>query len=99
MSLRFDNRQADELCKVTFTRNYIEHAEGSVLVEFGNSRVVCTATVEQGVPTWLKGAGKGWVTAEYAMLPHSTGQRSKRESYGRPSENRGAREAQPDGPG
>ncbi len=85
MTLRFDNRQPDELRPITFTRNYIEHAEGSVLVEFGNTRVICTTTVEQGVPAWLKGAGKGWVTAEYAMLPRSTGQRTKRESYGRPS--------------
>ena len=85
MDLRYDNRAHDELRPVTFTRNYIEHAEGSVLVEFGKTRVVCTATVEQGVPAWLKGAGKGWVTAEYAMLPRSTGQRTRRESYGRPS--------------
>jgi len=85
VAARYDNRKADEMRPVKFTRNYIEHAEGSVLVEFGGTRVVCTATVEQGVPAWLKGAGKGWITAEYAMLPRSTGQRSKRESYGRPS--------------
>jgi ribonuclease PH len=79
VALRFDNRQPDELREVKFTRNYIEHAEGSVLVEFGMTRVVCTATVGEGVPGWLKGTGKGWITAEYAMLPRATGQRTRRD--------------------
>jgi len=58
--------------KVKFTRNYTMHAEGSVLVEFGNTKVLCTATVDGSTPPWLRGKGKGWVTAEYGMLPRST---------------------------
>ena len=68
---RPSNRQADQLRAVTITRDYTMHAEGSVLVEFGNTKVLCTASVEQGVPRFLKGSGKGWVTAEYGMLPLS----------------------------
>jgi ribonuclease PH len=65
---------------VTITRNFIKHAEGSVLVEFGDTRVICTASVEESVPPFLRGKGSGWVTAEYAMLPRSTHTRSARES-------------------
>jgi ribonuclease PH len=65
---------------VSFTRNYTLHAEGSVLVEFGATKVICTATVDEKVPRWMKGSGKGWVTAEYGMLPRSTGNRMARES-------------------
>jgi ribonuclease PH len=65
---------------VKFTRNYTCHAEGSVLVEFGNTKVLCTATVEDKLPGWLKGKGQGWVTAEYGMLPRSTGSRTAREA-------------------
>ncbi|MEZ0074001.1 ribonuclease PH [Planotetraspora sp. GP83] len=65
---------------MTITRNWLAHAEGSVLVEFGGTKVLCAATVESGVPRWRKGSGLGWVTAEYAMLPRSTNTRSDRES-------------------
>jgi ribonuclease PH len=65
---------------VKFTRHYTCHAEGSVLVEFGNTKVLCTATVEDRLPGWLKGKGQGWVTAEYGMLPRSTGSRTAREA-------------------
>jgi len=66
--------------KVRFTRNFTRHAEGSVLVEFGDTRVICTASVESQVPRWMKGNGKGWVTAEYGMLPRSTTDRMGREA-------------------
>ncbi len=77
---RPSQRQADQLRPITITRDYTMHAEGSVLVEFGNTKVLCTASVEQGVPLFLKGSGKGWVTAEYGMLPRSTGSRMDREA-------------------
>jgi ribonuclease PH len=77
---RIDGRRADELRPVTITRGWLDHAEGSVLVEFGKTRVLCAASVTQGVPRWRKGSGLGWVTAEYAMLPRSTNTRSDRES-------------------
>jgi ribonuclease PH len=77
---RIDGRRPDELRPVTITRNWLDHAEGSVLVEFGRTRVLCAASVTQGVPRWRKGSGLGWVTAEYAMLPRSTNTRSDRES-------------------
>jgi ribonuclease PH len=77
---RVDGRRPDELRPVTITRNWLDHAEGSVLVEFGKTRVLCAASVTQGVPRWRKGSGLGWVTAEYAMLPRSTNTRSDRES-------------------
>jgi len=67
---------------IKITRNYTMHAEGSVLVEFGNTKVLCTATVESKVPGWLRGKGSGWVTAEYGMLPRSTGSRMRREAAG-----------------
>jgi ribonuclease PH len=77
---RPDGRAPDELRPVTLTRNWSIHPEGSVLVEFGNTRVLCTASVTEGVPRWRKGSGLGWVTAEYAMLPRATTTRSDRES-------------------
>ncbi len=77
---RHDGRAADQTRQVRITRNWLDHAEGSVLVEFGRTRVLCAASFTEGVPRWLKGQGKGWVTAEYAMLPRSTNTRSDRES-------------------
>jgi ribonuclease PH len=80
MGMRADGRTSDELREVTLTRDYTCHAEGSVLVTFGQTRVICTATFERSVPAFLKGQGRGWVTAEYGMLPRSTGQRMRREA-------------------
>src|SRR3954470_7454165 len=77
---RSDGRAADQLRPVTITRNWLDHAEGSVLVEFGRTRVLCAASVTEGVPRWRKGSGLGWVTAEYSMLPRATHTRSDRES-------------------
>lgn len=77
---RFDGRAEDELREVRITRGWLDHAEGSVLVEFGRTRVLCAASLTEGVPRWLKGQGKGWVTGEYAMLPRATHTRSSRES-------------------
>ena len=77
---RFDGRTADQLRPVSFQRSWLDHAEGSVLVEFGNTRVLCAASLTEGVPRWLKGEGTGWVTGEYAMLPRATHTRSSRES-------------------
>ena len=77
---REDGRRNDELRPVTLTRNWLDHAAGSVLVEFGKTRVLCAASATEGVPRWRKGSGLGWVTAEYAMLPASTNTRSDRES-------------------
>lgn len=79
-SPRHDGRTPDQLREVRITRNWLDHAEGSVLVEFGRTRVLCAATFQEGVPRWLKGKGTGWVTAEYEMLPRSTNTRSDRES-------------------
>lgn len=76
---RNDNRGLDRLRKVTITRNYIKYAEGSCLIELGNTRVVCTATIEESVPTFLKGTGTGWLTAEYGMLPRSCESRIPRD--------------------
>ena len=78
--MRIDNRELDQLRTVTFERNYTKHAEGSVLVCFGDTKVLCTASVESGVPRWLKGKGQGWVTAEYGMLPRATNTRNQREA-------------------
>ena len=78
--MRPSGRAPDELRPIRFRRRYTRHAEGSVLVEFGDTRVLCTATVEESVPRWLKGTGRGWVTAEYGMLPRSTGERTSREA-------------------
>ncbi len=78
--MRPSNRAPDEMRDIKFTRNFTRHAEGSVLVEFGHTRVLCTATVEEKVPRFLKGKGQGWVTAEYGMLPRSTNTRMGREA-------------------
>ncbi len=78
--MRPSGRRPDELRPIQITRNYTKHAEGSVLVCFGDTKVICTATVEENVPRFLKGAGQGWVTAEYGMLPRSTGGRMGREA-------------------
>lgn len=77
---RPDGRQPDELRPVTITRDWLDHAEGSTLIEFGRTRVLIAASVTQGVPRWRQGSGLGWVTAEYAMLPRATHTRSDRES-------------------
>ena len=77
---RADGRALNELRPIIITRGWSNQAEGSALVEFGDTRVLCTASFTEGVPRWLKGEGKGWVTAEYAMLPRATGTRSSRES-------------------
>ncbi len=77
--MRVDGRKADELRKLKITRNYIKAAEGSVLIEMGDTKVICTATVDNSVPPFLRGKGTGWVTAEYAMLPRSSAQRIQRE--------------------
>lgn len=78
--MRPSGRKSDELRQIEITRNYTKHAEGSVLVCFGDTKVICTATIEDKVPRFLKGQGKGWVTAEYGMLPRSTGERMAREA-------------------
>jgi ribonuclease PH len=78
--MRPSGRSADQLRPVRFTRRYTRHAEGSVLVEFGDTRVLCTATIENGVPGFLRNSGQGWITAEYGMLPRSTHTRSAREA-------------------
>src|SRR5690242_1516316 len=80
MGIRRDGREPDELRPVAFTRDFTEFAAGSVLVEFGRTRVLCTASVEERVPPWMRGSGRGWVTAEYSMLPGSTAERSDREA-------------------
>jgi len=77
---RPDGRQLDQLRNVKMTRGWLEHAEGSVLVEFGATRVLCAASVQEDLPRWRRGSGQGWVTAEYAMLPRATNTRSDRES-------------------
>ncbi len=80
MGIRRDGREPDQLRPVAFTRDFTEFATGSVLVEFGRTRVLCTASAEERVPPWLRGSGRGWVTAEYSMLPGSTTERSDREA-------------------
>lgn len=77
---RPSGRMPDQLREVKITRNYTCHAEGSVLVEFGQTRVICTVSVESGVPRFLRGQNQGWLTAEYGMLPRATGQRTRREA-------------------
>ncbi|WP_019549067.1 ribonuclease PH [Streptomyces sulphureus] len=77
---RIDGRTAEQLRAVTIERGWSKHAEGSVLVSFGDTRVLCTASLTEGVPRWRKGSGQGWVTAEYAMLPRATNTRGDRES-------------------
>ncbi len=78
--MRPSGRNPDQLRQIRFIRNYTMHAEGSVLIEFGNTKVLCTASVEDRVPGFLKGKGQGWITAEYGMLPRSTGERMGREA-------------------
>ena len=78
--MRPSGRQPDEMRHVRFTRHFTKHAEGSVLVEFGDTRVICTASVDNKVPRWMKGSNQGWVTAEYGMLPRSTTDRMGREA-------------------
>src|SRR6202522_3418702 len=80
MSMRPSGREPGELRAVSFERGYTSHPEGSVLVEFGDTRVLCTASIEEGVPGFLRGKGQGWVTAEYGMLPRATHTRSPREA-------------------
>src|SRR2546430_12775505 len=77
---RPDGRRPDELRSLKITRRYLKYAEGSVLIELGDTRVVCAASIDERVPPWLRGAGQGWVTAEYGMLPRSTKERSPREA-------------------
>ncbi|HAJ77365.1 MAG TPA: ribonuclease PH [Gammaproteobacteria bacterium] len=79
-TIRPSARQADQLREIRLSRHYTKHAEGSVLVEFGDTKVLCNATVEGSVPRFLKGSGQGWITAEYGMLPRSTGSRMDREA-------------------
>jgi ribonuclease PH len=78
--MRFDGRANDEMRAVLITPGYLDYAEGSVLIEVGRTRVICTATVEERVPIWLRDRGQGWVTAEYGMLPRATHQRTSRET-------------------
>jgi ribonuclease PH len=80
LGIRRDGREPDELRPVTFTRDFTEFAAGSVLVEFGRTRVLCTASAEERIPGWLRGQGRGWVTAEYSMLPGATSERNEREA-------------------
>ena len=77
--IRLDGREANTLRKITITRNFTKYAEGSCLIEFGNTKVICTASFEESVPPFLKGKGSGWLTAEYGMLPRSTHTRMNRE--------------------
>ncbi len=78
--MRPSGRRPDQPRDIKITKNFTKHAEGSVLIEFGETKVICTATVEQGVPRFLRGEDQGWVTAEYGMLPRATGTRNQRES-------------------
>lgn len=78
--MRPSGRKTDQMRKVSFERNVSKHAEGSCLVKFGDTRVLCTASLEEKTPPWLRNSGKGWVTAEYGMLPRATGDRMKREA-------------------
>lgn len=78
--MRSDRRAKDEIRNVLVTRNYIPHAEGSIFIEMGNTKIICTVSVEEKVPLFLKGSGTGWITAEYGMLPRATAVRTQRES-------------------
>src|SRR6202165_4090868 len=82
MTVRHDGRAADQLRPVKITRDYLRHPEGSVLVEFGDTKVICTASIEDEVPPFLKGQGKGWERAEYAVLPRAPNTRMNRERSG-----------------
>ena len=77
--MRVDGRSTNELREIKITRNFIEHAEGSVLIEAGKTKIICCATVENGIPQFLRGTGKGWLTAEYSMLPRATNTRNPRD--------------------
>jgi ribonuclease PH len=79
---RAEGRAVTQLRPTRITKDYLPHAEGSCLIEMGNTHVVCTASIANGVPRWLKGSGQGWITAEYGMLPRSTGERMRREAAG-----------------
>ena len=96
MTTRASGRAADDLRSVVFVRDFTEMADGSVLVEFGRTRVLCTASVEERIPPWLKGSGKGWVTAEYSMLPGSSPERVGREAAQRQAERPHAGDPTPD---
>ena len=78
--MRRDGRRPDQLRPLVLERGWVKHAEGSVLVSLGDTRVLCTASVEESVPSWMKGKGRGWITAEYGMLPRSTHTRTRREA-------------------
>ena len=78
--MRLSERHPSQLRPITITRNFIKHAEGAVLVEYGDTKVICTASIQEGVPSFLKGSKTGWITAEYGMLPRSTHSRMKREA-------------------
>ena len=78
--MRIDNRENNQLRPMSFVRNFTKHAEGAVLVSYGDTKVLCTASIETQVPRWLKGTGKGWITAEYGMLPRATNTRNQREA-------------------
>src|SRR5699024_9112757 len=78
--MRNDNRTGNELRNITITKDFVMHAEGSVLIEVGNTKVICNASIEDKVPPFMRGQGKGWITAEYAMLPRATDKRNIRES-------------------
>lgn len=80
--MRFDGRATDEMRPVVITPGYLDHPEGSALIEVGRTRIICTATVEERVPLWLRDRGQGWVTAEYGMLPRATHERTRRETRG-----------------
>ena len=83
--MRKNRRKFDELRDIKITKNYVSHPEGSVLVEFGDTKVICNATIENNVPRFLKGQNMGWVTAEYGMLPRSTNERMRREAKNKQS--------------
>ena len=78
--MRIDNRENNQLRPMSFVRNFTKHAEGAVLVSYGDTKVLCTASIDTQVPRWLKGTGKGWITAEYGMLPRATHERTQREA-------------------
>ncbi|APG89715.1 ribonuclease PH [Sinorhizobium americanum] len=80
MKMRPSGRKTDQMRRVSFERNFSKHAEGSCLVRFGDTHVLCTASLEEKVPAWLRNGGKGWITAEYGMLPRATGERMRREA-------------------
>ena len=80
LKLREDGRKIDSLREIKITKDFNLYAEGSVLIEFGNTKVICTASVSEKVPPFMRGQGKGWLTAEYSMIPRATGERNQRES-------------------